>query len=434
LIPNLPTLPISITEVEQILKRLDDWLFKCTWDEAVRAQAQAKQDPVTYEFLARLYRNHPMLTVNGVAFPTIVMCAPESQWDNPESVLIQPLGAETYDCDSLRTKGARYLETLERLSKIIVRAEDGREHRLLRFYDGTGYRMLAMKTSGILQLECCRGWYYDQISTCDSLRWELLTAIGRMTSEEKEKLLLQRFPLRAMAHSIANDPIVDGHGRSANIGISTLVVFNDGEGYSTFVRERSKQVAVYRDDLHVIPSFMFEPEAGDVKNEYSVGHNVFREYLEELFNKRELESPPATAAFDWFYDRYPDLQFLFRLLDNRDEAELLFTGLAVDLFSLRPEILTLLLIKSPEWWENHKGGNRGKQLSHIEVNYEFKTQRELSQERRDIIVKVKLNSALLPQTTEAWSTYLADRSRWVPPGAAAFYLGLEVARKKLGIL
>jgi len=375
-----------------------------------------------------------MLTVNGVTFPTVVIRAPESQWNSPESVLTQPPGTEMHDYDSLKTMGTKYLESLERLSRIIVREEDGREHRLLRLYDGAGYRMLAMKASGTLQLECCRGWYYDQISTCDSLRWELLTAIGRMTSDEKEKLLLQRFPLRAEAHDIASDPIVDGRGRCANIGISTLIVFNDGDGYSTFVRERSKQVAVYRDDLHVIPSFMFEPEAGDVKNEYSVRHNVFREYLEELFNKRELESPPATATFDWFYDGYPDLQFLFRLLDNRDEAELLFTGLAVDLFCLRPEILTLLLIRSPDWWESHKKGNRGRQLSRIEVNYEFKTQRELSPERRDIIVKVKLNSFLRPQTTEVWSSYLADRSRWVPPGAAAFYLGLEVARKKLGIM
>ena len=93
--------------------------------------------------------------------------------------------------------------------------------------------------------------------------------------------------------------------------------------------------------------------ARDFQNEFSAAHNIRREYLEEVFNKGCLQTPGKLATYDWFY-KDPDLVFLNSTIED-DGAEICLTGLSVDTISLRSEILALLLIRSPDWWENHKG-------------------------------------------------------------------------------
>jgi len=244
--------------------------------------------------------------------------------------------------------------------------------------------------------------------------------------------LQQNLELRVIAHSKADgDPVLNGKGRSAAVGVSCLIIFPTEKGWATIIRERSPNVAVYRDALHVIPSFMFAAEVGDLEQEYSVRHNVFREYLEEVFNKRQVEQPPPAATFDWFYCKFPDLHYLVDLLESGD-AELLLIGLAVDAFTLRTEILTLLIIKSLDWWKNHSHGNQIRHLSHMNINDEFKSQQELWKEQRDIIVRIDLDEEFKPIIQKLpTGVKLDDPAFWVPPGAAAFYHGLHIARKRI---
>ena len=63
-------------------------------------------------------------------------------------------------------------------------------------------------------------------------------------------------------------------------------------------------------------------------------HNVLREFGEELFDIEELERDRGYVAFDWFYE-VPPVKELRDLLAT-GEAQLLLTGVAVNLLNLRP--------------------------------------------------------------------------------------------------
>ncbi len=45
------------------------------------------------------------------------------------------------------------------------------------------------------------------------------------------------------------------------------------------------------------------------------------------------------------------------MIDEEKTAELHFTGVAINLLNLRPEICTLLLIKTDDWIKNHNTMN-----------------------------------------------------------------------------
>ena len=134
-------------------------------------------------------------------------------------------------------------------------------------------------------------------------------------------------------------PVMNGAFHSAAIAISTLIVFNMGNGkYATLVRQRSSGVGNHSDLLHVIPSAMFQPLIGDLKNEFSVELNIYKEYLEEVFSNRNLEKDPGEKKYDFFIDDlgepdsvYPDLQYLRKMILEEKTAQLIPTGVAVNL-------------------------------------------------------------------------------------------------------
>jgi hypothetical protein len=198
------------------------------------------------------------------------------------------------------------------------------------------------------------------------------------------------------------------------MSISTLIVFDDGDTYQAFVRQRSGRTAAHSDLYHVIPSFMFQPMLGDVRREYSVRHNVFREYLEELFGVEEMRLSKGELALDWFYD-HEELAYLRSLLDA-GSAELLLTGFAVNMLNLRPEICTLLLIRDPNWRRRRIAGN-----------WEFETPQQMFDRRQDYIRPVDVNRG----DDEIAAELARLPGTFVPPGAAAFWLGVDVARERI---
>lgn len=86
------------------------------------------------------------------------------------------------------------------------------------------------------------------------------------------------------------------------LSISTLIVFNDSKTYRALLRTRSGKTAVHSDLYHVVPSFIFQPVSGYLKEEYSIRHNIFREYLEEVFSVPEAEHASGELTYDYFYD------------------------------------------------------------------------------------------------------------------------------------
>ena len=171
---------------------------------------------------------------------------------------------------------------------------------------------------------------------------------------------------------------------------------------------------------------MFQPVVRCYKEEYSVRHNIYREYLEEIFGRWDLDKPSEKLSHDFFYEE-PILQYLIQL-ENEGKAKFFFTGISINLLNLRPEIHTLLLINDPEWILNQGIGRKiGKlQLSPISINWEFKHGDELANAKFNRIAKVELGKDIkFPK--------LLKPENFVPPGAAGMKLGIDVAREELGL-
>jgi ADP-ribose pyrophosphatase YjhB (NUDIX family) len=153
-------------------------------------------------------------------------------------------------------------------------------------FNGPVYAMLRLRVEPRLCLDCREGWYFDSLNTAERLEME-----GRY-----------------WRCSIPARRSLDGSGRTAAIGISTVVAWPEGRGWKTLAAPLGAKAMPHRAGLlHVVPSGMFAPP-------YSVVENVRRELREEL-----------------------GLELAAR--------QLRLTGVAVHALNQRPEICTLLLLR-----------------------------------------------------------------------------------------
>ena len=78
-----------------------------------------------------------------------------------------------------------------------------------------------------------------------------------------------------------------------------------------------------------------------------VAHNFYREYLEEMFN---IYIDPH-SHYKSIYG-YKQVKYL-KELEKNNTSKLYLTGICISLTNLRPEICTLYLIRTPEWFEKY---------------------------------------------------------------------------------
>ncbi len=153
-------------------------------------------------------------------------------------------------------------------------------------FNGPVYAMRRLHPAPRLRIDCREGWYFESLNTCERLELE-----GRYL----------RCPPPARTG-------LDGAGRTAAIGISTVVAwYEDGVWKALAAPMRARTMPHRAGLLHVVPSGMFAPP-------YSVTENVRRELKEELG------------------------------LDL-DPLGLRLTGVAVAALNLRPEICTALVLR-----------------------------------------------------------------------------------------
>lgn len=358
-----------------------------------RAQ-QARLNPALIEFLEFYYPYAPLKRAR-FSYPVLALECPESQHQNVDSILGELL---TTDRTDFIVNDPSYLKVLEKQGK--------------RIYNGRTYVMDSLERGEEHELHCSLGYYYDAMTTCDILEWEILTVFGTERISFEFENIRRQLKCRNEYHGRVSDPAFDGRGRSAALSISTLIVFNDGATYRTLIRMRSGKTAAHSDLYHVVPSFIFQPVWGHSKEEYSVRHNIYREYLEEIFGIKEVEHSSGEIAFDYFYE-HDKLVQLRSLLESKG-GELLLTGYAVNLLNLRPEICTLLLIRD-ETWSRQK----------IVANWEFLVPRQAYEIRQEAVVVLDI----LRNDEEVAVDLSNIPSTFVPPGAAAFWLGIDLARK-----
>ena len=269
------------------------------------------------------------------------------------------------------------------------------------------------------------GRYYDMVCSANYLEYELLDALRRTGGRS---FTLESLPVRQQTLSLYRTPgecLRAGGGIDAVIAISTLVVYlRDGE-YWMLCDVRSKKVAEYGDLYHVIPSFIFQPVVKpslyNLEVEWSVRHNIYREYLEELFRVPEAEDAEGAMDPRYFYG-HPNLEYLQQLL-AAGVADLKGVAFIFNLLNHRPELCTLLIITDEAWYQDQRFSHRSG-LKHLNINDEFLDHRHRSNRAHMQFVTT------LPLSDDGWAE-VARPWLMVPPGAPALILGARKACRQL---
>lgn len=199
---------------------------------------------------------------------------------------------------------------------------------------------LARSEMGV-QVEVGHADYYQFISACGPLADEVVFAISQnKKTPYRDKFAstvytLETFPCKAHA-----------------IGIHTLVIGRRENGQlSTILHERSKEVAINRGAHTGAPTFTFQPHSGHHKYDRDIFHSFLREYLEELYEKKDFIRCKADSyhpKINWWYE-LPQIKPVLELV-KQGEASFHILGLGFDLSHCDLVICACLVIENQDYW------------------------------------------------------------------------------------
>ena len=364
-----------------------------------------------YDFLRVLYYDLDMLVGPGGYYPVGVLDLDRRAAGDPDAVVGELVPRPA----SRPVLEPRVVEAVRR--------------RGSQIWDGTTFSLAGLAVAGaeVARVDAYIGSYFDMVSSADYLEYELLAAIDRAQGP----IGLSNLPAREGAMSGFDAPracLASGGGVDAVLAVSTLVVyFRDGR-YWMLCDVRSGSVAEYGHLYHVAPSFIFQPVTSltthNLAIEWSVSHNLYREYLEELFGVPEVEQAAGALAADYFYG-HPNLLFLRELLEA-GAALLRGTGFVFNLLNHRPEICTLLLITDEGWFRRQKDvfAARRNGLEYLRLNREFVVGAAQDPEL-EAVTPLPIDDPRWGEVTRPWLM--------VPPAAPALVLGARTAVELLGL-
>jgi hypothetical protein len=373
--------------------------------------------------IENLYPTHPPVRLFGSSWPMAVLAAPQRQWSDLES----PLGPLIDSTIPLHTDyplnyyppGKQDFDELRRRER-----EDTRRPR--RIFNGPTFELDDRGINpAIPQLSCRPGRYFPMTVTCDRLERELLDTLA---DDPHAVVPLADLPRRSWAHEHCHggDPVLSGAGRASAVSVATTILMRSPSGgWRVLLAPRSADVAAHALYNHVMPSGILAPldwHEGSLHDEYSVERNLLREYSEELFSNEDLE-----LGRDIGNDVYRVAE-VQRLLNERRNAvlEFYYTGVSVNLFTLRPEICTLILVTDPGWWdrESRIADERGPRS--MRPGWEW-----LQKDEEHLLPR---NYALFLDLDDDFQPAYPGGDAAVGPGAlvgnaaASMYLAFEVAR------
>jgi len=399
-----------------------------------------------YDTLESIYPRHAdkLLRFNGKRFAVAAFPAPPEQWDDVESVRGDLLTTSGLSEDEY-PKGLFDEYGYDEFMKLLEKEKSFP----LKYWNDPTYDFADFKvTKEGLKLSFKVGSYFHALSTTDALiERELLKNLSK---NPNARLKLGQLPRRKWLHDQLakkdKDPILCGDFRSAATGVNTLIVFKDKDtnGWYFFGHPRSDNVATYPCFFHIIPSGMFQPVVlkKEPQRAFEIKRSFFREYLEELYNHKDAKRP-SNRAHVGYLDYEPPLRRLRRRIESRDpnyKAELCFTGVSMNLLTLRPDICLLLLIRDPDWYDQEGTGKPDKldknRIFSIDFNDEYLPERDAPRFNdilknlglRKLATRVALNEKL-----EIADPDILGPHNMLPPAAAFIHFGLKVARRKLGI-
>ncbi|HZN17835.1 MAG TPA: hypothetical protein VFB84_06535 [Micromonosporaceae bacterium] len=375
----------------------------------------ARALPELYDSLRVLYYDVPVLAGPDGPFPMGVLpLTPEAQAD-PELLLGRvvnpPIERPVYE-----------RKVLEAIKKRGATIWNGRTFSLAELRIDAQERAVSM--------DAYLGSYFDMVCSADYLEYEMLAALVRSSFRS---IGLDDLPARSRALARAADPmscLLGGGGVDAAISISTLVVYKRRDRYWMICEVRSDLVAEYGALYHVAPSFIFQPVVSptrdNLKTEWCIQHNIFREYLEELFDVPEAQMSKRSMSAEYFY-AHPNLLYLRSLLAEGG-ARLSGIALSFNLLSHRPEICTLLIIEDERWFETQKDRflAAGAGLSYLCLNEEFRTaEHDGASTTLERVTTLAVDDPYWSNIVRPWSM--------VPQGAPALVLGAKAACRELNI-
>ncbi len=400
--------------------------------------ARALDGPGLYQFLENAYPAYPVLKMfedDARPLPVWAKVAPREQWEQTEAGLGELSASGVIpdvrswlwneQCDPrAEADFRRHVIDWEQQVKEI---QTGRRAHLDKWNQLTYDLGTIQQTATSPKLLCKMGTYFHSLATSESLSDEILDAYAAWPDYSPEEAW-PKLERRAWLHERVADPVADGSHRSSAVGVSTLTIVRvsrrDFDGYKMFISPRSTRVSTSRRRYHVIPSGMFQPfvsdgSPGSLRAQFSVQATVVREFIEELYGVEELETGDGSIDPEAIYRR-PEAKLLEGMLTS-GETRLFFTGIAVNLLALRPEVCTLMVIDDPRWFEDECGEIRlcGEYLRQTERT-------ELLPDQQWVQLVDLERDGLKPE--RAWRELLRP-STLVAPGWAGVELGIRVARE-----
>lgn len=309
-----------------------------------------------YATLRKLYPCYELVDLWGVTMPICAFPADPSKWGEPDSVLGQhpkgELPGRAEYSEDFDEKGR------EEFDMMVERYKAASAEERKKLFNGPTYSLdkIHLPTPGSpLKIDFKFGRFFTKEVTCEGLDAEMMAALR--ADPDRPVALGRRIGMRTWLHDQVDDPVIDGRHRDGAVSHATVIMLANTTGtYDLFLTRRTGDVATHPYFSHVCPSGIFSPHSNDPagdRREFSVVRNFYREFSEEMYNKPEHERPPNDWDEDPDPEKEPEVQRLIQLIDVGD-ATLSYTGVSINLLTLRPEICLLLRIEDPEWLDRER--------------------------------------------------------------------------------
>lgn len=201
------------------------------------------------------------------------------------------------------------------------------------------------------EITCSVSSYLKTLYSCDRWFYEMISSFPADDSFAEARYQKSKF-LAGWAQCLRDIVINNIFSPDQSLGGSCLCIYNTDEGYEYLLGQKSSLANAFN-ELHVLPSFMFQPISKNrlkYAKELSVKSKVFQELAEEVFQYDEIESDGHDKFLQKKINSKPEIARLRTLL-SEGKAEFHLTGLWLDMYRLRPEITSVLVIKDKSWFE-----------------------------------------------------------------------------------
>lgn len=381
--------------------------------------------------LRRLYdqERYPLVELFGTTAPICTFPAPPEEWSTVEAALGSPPVGQSFpkrlETDPRGWPREYNPAAWKRYAEEVAKGENNRR------WDGPtwAFHRMRVASSGGVRIDCVPGRYYRSLATSEYLDEELLNA---HKGRENQSVDLSRLPHREWLHQVVggDNVVMDGRGRNAAVSVSaTIMIALEDGGFDVMLTPRSEDVATHQYFNHVIPSGIFQPldPPGDspsntfVKREFNVTRTFHREFIEELYASEEYGDVGGRPI------HIPENEPEIKRLRAQPEATLYYTGVSVNLMTLRPEICLLLLITDPGWLARER--TEADSLALSKGGRPMAYGWEIAQRDRDLPPGHTLGRFLtLDHTLAPLGQTALQPDILVPNAAAAIQLALNVVR------